>query len=122
MKRLLQFLSVIALFVAAPAWSATDCWIAYSSALGEDGGGNTIPVLASDYRVQHVPTISATEQSPILPNNVRVVTIVCEIQVFVEKGTNPTATTSSFYLPANTLWSIGVNGGDRFAFCDADCA
>lgn len=122
MKRLLQCLFAIGLFAVSPAWAATDCWIAYSAELAEDGSGNPMPILSSNFRVIRVQTITGTEQSPALPNNARVVTIVCEIQVFVEKGTNPTATQDSFYLPANTLWSVGVDGGDKFAFCDADCA
>lgn len=58
---------------------------------------------------------SSSAQSSAIGAGTTIVRLVCTEDCHVAFGSNPTATTSSMYLPANTPEYFGVTGGHKVA-------
>jgi hypothetical protein len=125
----MKYLFALILCVASfPSWGAT-CWVAEYDRMVRDANGNDVPVaMEPALAVQAVTSVDSTTQSAALNALTRFVIILCDAQVYFSFGVNPTATTSTFYLPATTETARGVaraTGNDatlKIAFCDNDCA
>lgn len=119
------FLSMVLVLasIAAPAAFADTCWVTYYEALGEDNSGDKAQIFGARHGTYTVLTVTATEQSSTFPNWAHYVRLICDIQVFYEYGANPTATTSTIYLPADTqhVFEIAATGTWEVAVCDSDC-
>ena len=115
---------LILLCAAFPSWGAT-CWVAEYSNMVVDANGREVPVAQEPaITVQAITSVDSTTQSAAFNSATRFVVIICDAQVYFTFSANPTATTSSFYLPAATEAARGITRGAdlEVAFCDNDCA
>jgi hypothetical protein len=118
--------ALVLLCAAFPSWGAT-CWVSEYSDMVVDAAGREVPVAREPaVTVQAITSVDSTTQSAAFNVATRFVVIICDAQVYFTFGENPTATTSSFYLPAATETGRGVARGPaaflEVAFCDNDCA
>jgi hypothetical protein len=116
--------ALVLLCAAFPSWGAT-CWVSEYSSMVSDASGREVPVaLEPALAIQAVTSVDSTTQSAAFNAATRFVIIVCDAQVYFKLGVNPTATTGSHYLPADTETSRGVlpSATMEVAFCDNDCA
>ena len=78
--------------------------------------GNSVQAL----RIGATDTVTvgaASAQSAVLGDRIDVVRVVSTTNCFISQGSNPTATTSSMYLPADVpeYFRVNRNDSDRFA-------
>lgn len=78
-----------------------------------DGNRNAVPALRPG-TTERVATSTASAASAAVTAS-SIVRVISSTDVFLAVGTNPTATTSSMLLPANTPEYIKLNTGDRIA-------
>lgn len=56
-----------------------------------------------------------SSQTAAFGNNIEYVRVVADAAVHIEFGTNPTATSSTIYLPADDIEYFKVSGGEKLA-------
>ena len=108
MKKLLIPLLLLAL--SAPALAA-DCFISEYSVMPTDRNGNIVPVPQEPVAATpQVVTVDTESDSSAFADSTRYIGIICDSKTHYLFGfSNPTATTSSPYLPADTLRYFGIS-------------
>lgn len=94
-----------------------DCYIEEYANVGSGGGsyfGTPVPP-APAVDVQKIAIGGTSVQSAAFNNRTKMIVIVADGACHFEVGADPTATTSSAYLPANTVRELGVPYGYKIA-------
>lgn len=78
-----------------------------------DDNGVVMPVVK--FAASQAVSYDASVQSTAVSTNVDVIRVVSTTDCHIQIGTNPTATTSSTFLPAGVVEYIGIKGGDKVA-------
>lgn len=76
----------------------------------------TFPKWSSRVVEQAPVTFTATTQSAAFAATTRYITFTADSIFSWTIGANPSATTSKMRFPAGTIFTIGVQGGDKIAF------
>ena len=79
----------------------------------KDDNGYIMPVVK--FAASQNVSYDASVQSNAVSTHVDVVRVVATTDCHIQIGTNPTATTSSAFLPAGVVEYIGIKGGDKVA-------
>ena len=112
--------------LTVPAFGA-ECAIDELDSIRADSSGRDIPVgnyaktAGAPVTTRAVATITSTEQSSAFAAGVQFIRVICDAKMFFVIGFNPTATTSSSWVAADSAEYFGVEAGLKIAFCDADC-
>lgn len=118
----IKALGILAILAAPGLAHADTCWVTAYERLGTDSRNDKLQIGGMRHQTITATSVAATTQlSSALPGWAEFARIICDIQVFFEVGSNPTATISTIYLPADVREYIDVEGGEQIAFCDADC-
>lgn len=86
--------------------------------LPTNGSGQVVPVVSSQDQTNNNVTFTTTTQSAAFQPNTRFIRVVCPVACHLEFGENPTATTASLYLPADTVEYFGVKPGEKVALVE----
>lgn len=79
----------------------------------KDDNGQVMPVVK--FAASQAVSFSTSTQSTAVSAQTDVVRLVATTDCHVQIGTNPTATTSSAFLPAGVVEYVGIKGGDKVA-------
>ncbi len=109
-------LAALLCFAMSPAWSAS-CFISEYATMARDADSNDIPVASTTLTTQIV-SYTTTTQSAAFTATVRYIRVVCDAKAHFVIGANPTATSSSPYVPADTPEYFGVTNVVKIAFYD----
>lgn len=91
------------------------------SKLARDVTGQLVPALAFGTTLVRAFT-GTSAQTAAIADEVYVVRLVATADVFVAIGADPTATTSSAYLPAGVVEYVAVRPGQKVAALQASAA
>lgn len=64
---------------------------------------------------QNVAFSSSSAQSAAFQSSTSIIQLVATQVCFIKMGSNPTATSSDMYIPANTVVRVGVTAGQKLA-------
>lgn len=79
----------------------------------KDDNGHIMPVVK--FGVSQAVSYDASVQSTAVSTTASVIRVVATTDCHIVIATNPTATTTSAFLPAGVVEYIGINGGDKIA-------
>lgn len=79
----------------------------------KDDNGHIMPVVK--FGASQAVSYDASVQSTAVSANVSVIRVVSTTDCHVLIGTNPTATTTSAFLPSGVVEYIGIKGGEKIA-------
>lgn len=79
----------------------------------KDDNGQIMPVVK--FAASQNVSYDASVQSTAVSANATVVRLVATTDCHVQIGTNPTATTTSAFLPAGVVEYVGIKPGDKVA-------
>jgi len=65
--------------------------------------------------VQNITTSGSSQQSSAFGDDTRIIRVATTQDTYIELGTNPTATTSSFLMPAGSIEFLRVNPSSKIA-------
>jgi hypothetical protein len=102
-----QLIAVVFCLLALPAFGATCKLNEYANMVVDDMGRVT-PVAEEPRTAAQEVTFTTTTQSAVFNPSTRFVAIVCDAKAHYLVGTDPTALTTGFFIPANTIWVIGI--------------
>lgn len=94
-------------------------WVTEYSALGDDLDGSVMPVAREPAVTDQKVTFTSSTQSAAFAADTRFVRLQADANCHLAFGLNPTATTSTQPLIANTVEWRTVKGGHKVAVIDA---
>ena len=105
-----KLLTLVLIFIAAPAWSAT-CKISEYANMVTDPDGRVVPVAVEPATAEQNITYSSSNASAAFNAATRFVRIVCDAKAHFEFGTTPIAETTDPYVPGDTPEYFGIVQG-----------
>lgn len=85
-------------------------WISEYDEIGKDSYGSKAQVASEPSNTTQTVTYTTTTQSAAFNPSTRIIRVIADAAVYLEFGTNPTATATSLYLPSGQVEYIGIKG------------
>lgn len=90
-------------------------YIAEYARMAQDSAGKVVPIPGDEVATQAVSYTGTAGQSAAFNNATRFIGITSEGIFSYAVGSNPTATTSKFRVPADTIIYLKVHPGDKIS-------